>query len=353
MLIPSLLPYGNGPEWKSAVESLAQRVVGKPARELFRLNPPVLASQLGLDDGVLTDVFLAGVLEGWFDLSWEFHCPHCQGIPHSASHLSGAKAVGSCPACNVAFRNELDDNVEVTFSAAPKLAEFADGERDQLLLAYHQTIGAGTWVKPEKTLSGLGLLHRPFFHERFTDEVLSIDESLEIRNVVFLFTDIKGSTQMYEQLGDAKAYNLVREHFRVLFDAVAEHHGIVVKTIGDAVMASFRIPSDALLAALAVHERIDGIKVPGTDQAVVVKMGLHAGPAIAVTMNDRFDYFGQTVNRAARIQGLARNQEIYFSDEVFRDASSRRALAARKAAVRRWKTTLKGIEGEQTVYSVS
>jgi class 3 adenylate cyclase len=348
-----VLPYGNGPKWKAAVESLSARVEGRPAAELFRLNPPALAIELGADSGDVIDAFLAGVLEGWFDLRWDFHCPHCQGIPHSSSHLKGAKAVGSCPQCNVAFRNELDDNVEVTFSAAPKLAVFADGEQDELLMKHHQALGAGTWVKPPKTLSGLDLLHRPLFHERFTDEVLSTEESLEIRNVVFLFTDIKGSTMMYEQLGDAKAYNLVREHFRVLFDAVEKHHGIVVKTIGDAVMASFRLPSDALKAALSVHESIDTLKVPGTDEAVVVKMGLHAGPAIAVTLNDRFDYFGQTVNRAARIQGLAHAQEIYFSDDVFRDVDCRRTLAARKAAVRRWKTTLKGIEGEQTVYSVS
>ena len=353
MFTSSLIPYGNSPEWQSAVEALSARLSGRPAKELFRLSPPVLASELGLEEGLVTDAFLAGVLEGWFDLRWDFHCPHCKGIPHSSSHLKGARSVGSCPTCNVTFRNELDDNVEVTFSAAPKLAAFAEGEQEALLQAHHASIQNGTWVKPAKTLSGLDLLHRPLFHERFTDEVLSTEESLEIRNVVFLFTDIKGSTALYEQLGDAKAYNLVREHFKVLFEAVEAHHGIVVKTIGDAVMASFRLPSDALRAALAVHGSIDALKVPGTDEAVVVKMGVHAGPAIAVTLNDRFDYFGQTVNRAARIQGLAKNQEIYFSDEVFRDAQSRRELAARKAAVRRWKTQLKGIDGEQTVYSVA
>lgn len=353
MFASSLLPYGTGPQWSAAVQTLSDRLSGRPARELFRLNPSALAIELKLDEGSVVDAFLAGVLEGWFDLRWDFHCPHCRGIPHFSSHLSGARAVGSCPMCNISFRNELDDNVEVTFSAAPKLAVFEEGEQDSLLSAYHQTIGDGTWVKPAKTLSGLDLMHRPLFHERFSDEVLSAEESLEIRNVVFLFTDIKGSTQMYERLGDAKAYNLVREHFKVLFEAVQEHRGIVVKTIGDAVMASFRLPVDALKAALRVHQSIDALKVPGTGESVIVKMGLHAGPAIAVTLNDRFDYFGQTVNRAARIQGLAHDQEIYFSDEVFRDAESRRALAARKAAVRRWKTQLKGIDGEQTVYSVS
>jgi class 3 adenylate cyclase len=251
------------------------------------------------------------------------------------------------------FRNQLDANVEVTFNAAPKLAEFAPGEQDRLLGEHHARIGAGTWVKPDQVLTGLDLLHRPLFHDRFSDEVLSAEESLEIRNVVFLFTDIKGSTALYEELGDVTAYNLVREHFKVLFAAVTAHQGVVVKTIGDAVMASFRRPSDALEAALAVHESIDALKVPGRDESVVVKMGLHAGPAIAVTMNERFDYFGQSVNRAARIQGLAQNQEIFFSEAIFQDPASRRMLAGRKAAVRRSRTRLKGIEGEQIVYSVN
>jgi len=85
---------------------------------------------------------------------------------------------------------------------------------------------------------------------------------------------------------------------------------------------------------------------------VIIKMGVHGGPAIAVTLNDRFDYFGQTVNRAARVQGLAQDHEIYFSEPVFQDPACRRLLAVRKVAVRRWRTQLKGIEGDQIVYSV-
>jgi len=352
LFVQTLLPYGSGLAWKPTLEAVARWVDGKPASQLFRINPLDLATRLGLDAGSTVDCFLAGVLEGWFDLRWEFHCPHCMGIPSFTSHLGHATAGGDCPNCNVAYRNQLDHNVEVTFNAAPKLAAFAEGEADALLLAHHMTIQAGTFVPPENPLTGLGLLHRPLFHNRFSEEVLSAEESLEIRQVVFLFTDIKGSTKLYEELGDATAYNLVREHFKVLFGAIEARGGIVVKTIGDAVMASFRSASDALEAALSVHGSIESLKVPGTDEAVVVKMGLHSGPAIAVTMNDRFDYFGQTVNRAARIQGLAKDQEIYFSEPVFRDPACRRSLANRKASVHRWRTQLKGIEGDQVVYSV-
>jgi len=352
LLVKSLLPYGSGDAWELILIRLSQWVEDRPASGLFRINPLQLAEELALDPGATVDAFLAGVLEGWFDLRWDFHCPHCQGLTGFSSHLDKAHAVGECRGCNLEFRNQLDHNVEVTFSAAPKLATFAEGEQDALWLAHNQSLSDGSWIKPEKTLSGLALFHRPLFHERFGDEVLSSDESLEIRHVVLLFTDIKGSTRLYEELGDATAYNLVRDHFKVLFQAIESRGGIVVKTIGDAVMASFRGASDALEAALSVHSTIDSLKVPGTEDSVVVKMGLHAGPAIAVTMNERFDYFGQTVNRAARIQGLAKDQEIYFSESVFQDPGCRRSLASRKAAVRRWRTQLKGIEGDQIVYSV-
>lgn len=351
MFVDSVLSHGTGPQWKPTLEALDRWLTGKPASALFRINPLVVATELGLAPDQTIDAFLGGVLEGWFDLRWEFHCPHCNGIPSFSHHLSDSKAADYCQMCDTNFRNQLDQNVEVTFNPAPRLVSFAEGEQDALLMAYHTSLGAPTG-KPQGRLSGLDLMHRPLFHDRFSDEVLSTEESLEIRHVVFLFTDIKGSTKLYEQLGDAKAYNLVREHFKVLFAAIERRGGIVVKTIGDAVMASFRRPADALEAALSVHESIEALKVPGTADSVVVKMGLHAGPAIAVTMNDRFDYFGQSVNRAARIQGLATGQEIYFSEAIFQDGPSRRALAARKSAVRKWRTQLKGIEGDQIVYSV-
>ena len=352
MFTDSLISYGSGPSWRSTLESLSAWTQGRPASGLFRVNPLELARELRLDGNLTVDAFLAGVLEGWFDLSWDFHCPSCQGLPHTHSHLRVAKSNGSCPACQIDFRNQLDTNVEVTFTATPKLASFSPGEQERLIEDFHRALGPGPKEKIKGTLSGLDLLHRPLFHEHFSDEVLSAEESLEIRHVVLLFSDIKGSTRLYEQLGDAKAYNLVRAHFKVLFEAVEAHGGIVVKTIGDAVMASFRQASDALGAALEVHHSIDSLKVPGTDEAVVVKMGVHAGPAIAVTLNDRFDYFGQTVNRAARIQGLAMDQEIYFSETVFQDAACRRSLTARKSVIRKWRTQLKGIEGDQIVYSV-
>ena len=83
-----------------------------------------------------------------------------------------------------------------------------------------------------------------------------------------------------------------------------DHDGAVVKTIGDAVMASFGDPADAVKAALAMQAR------DRCDHELVLKLGIHVGPSVVVTLNDRLDYFGSTVNMAARLQGQSQGGDI-------------------------------------------
>ena len=149
------------------------------------------------------------------------------------------------------------------------------------------------------------------FRDLFGAEALSPGINVGVENLCFLFTDLKDSTPMYEKLGDAPAFALVREHFATLIEEVRKRNGAVVKTIGDAVMAVFTNQTEALEAAIAIQTRIRA-NHPG----VSVKIGLHAGPCIAVNSNDKLDYFGTTVNRAARIQGLADGQEIVMSRDL-------------------------------------
>ena len=140
-----------------------------------------------------------------------------------------------------------------------------------------------------------------------------------IGRIAFLFTDIKGSTDLYNRVGDARAYGFVREHYAVLTRAVREHDGAVVKTIGDAVMAAFTDPLNALDAALAIRDDIAlfnrrlAAEAGGDDVAILVKIGLHSGACIAVTLNDRLDYLGRTVNLAARLQGESAGGDIVLS----------------------------------------
>ena len=155
-----------------------------------------------------------------------------------------------------------------------------------------------------------------------------------------MFTDLKGSTALYDRVGDLAAYDLVREHFRVLSEIVASEAGAVVKTIGDAVMATFPTPDRALAAALP-HARLDqGLR----DGDLLIKIGIHEGPCLAVTLNDRLDYFGQTVNIAARVQSLADARSIFATRSVVENPQVAKMLetrqppsdrAARRAARRR------------------
>ena len=124
----------------------------------------------------------------------------------------------------------------------------------------------------------------------------------------------------------------MREHFAVLGGAIREHNGTIVKTIGDAVMAAFADPADGVRAALAIHNNLAALNAASEDEPLVIKIGLHAGPCIAVTLNDRLDYFGSTVNLAARLQGESAGDDIVLSHALVDDAVVAGLLRAVPAA---------------------
>ena len=123
---------------------------------------------------------------------------------------------------------------------------------------------------------------------------------------------------MYCGIGDASAYALVRDHFRLLHDIIAEHHGSIVKTIGDAVMGSFSDPSEALGAVRKMHLELSRSRSSSTERPQLkLKSSLHIGPCLAVNANDRLDYFGTTVNLAARLVDCCQGGDLTLSDEFY------------------------------------
>ncbi len=168
----------------------------------------------------------------------------------------------------------------------------------------------------EPFLSGKRLLTTQTFRDRFRSEVVSSSEGIGVQDITFLFTDLKGSTDLYDRIGDLKAYYLVRQHFDTLGRVIAQNSGAIVKTIGDAVMATFMNPLDAVKAAIEMLKEIEEFN-RGVSQDLILKIGIHRGHSIAVNLNDRLDYFGQTVNIAARVQGLAGANEIYISSDAY------------------------------------
>lgn len=206
------------------------------------------------------------------------------------------------------------------------------------------------------TVTGLDMAMIPAFQKLFSQDVLSQRESMTIRNLTILFTDITGSTALYQRLGDVRAYNLVRDHFEVLFREIEKLNGTVVKTIGDAVMAAFTTPEAALQAGLEVQKAIGEFNSGRSqeDGLILVKIGMHMGSAIAVNLNERLDYFGNMVNMAARIQGQSRSAEILVSQEVYEDAAVQQLLKAHpNIRISESVFELAGIEKSQRLFSIA
>jgi len=191
------------------------------------------------------------------------------------------------------------------------------------------------------------LLTNQLFRDIYRTDTLDVDQGLKLTSLTFLFTDLKGSTELYDRVGDLVAYDLVREHFRVLNEIVASEAGAVVKTIGDAVMATFPTPDRALAAALRMRDSVRKIK-----NDLLIKIGIHEGPCLAVTLNDRLDYFGQTVNIAARVQNLADAQAILATRSVVEHPQVSKMLEGAKLAPTAQDTVLRGVTDKMTIYQI-
>ena len=226
----------------------------------------------------------------------------------------------------------------------------------------------GRRVLPSLWLSGDGLHNllerrKPFitakrlltnqtFRDIYQTDTLDPEQRLKITSLTFLFTDLKGSTALYERVGDLVAFDLVRQHFRVLHDIVAAEQGAVVKTIGDAVMATFTTPDRALKAALHMRDAMGRINAERHNEDLLLKIGIHEGPCLAVTLNNSQDYFGQTVNIAARVQGLASSRAIYVTQPVVEDPKAARILESLSLHPAMQRAALRGMADETTVYEI-
>ena len=183
------------------------------------------------------------------------------------------------------------------------------------------------WAKD--ALTGELVIAMPAFRRLCPEQLLRPGDEVEIGRVAIVFTDLQGSTKMYDQLGDASAYRLVRDHFAYLSERVARHHGFIVKTVGDAVMAAFHDPADAVRAVLSMQDEVADFNRGRSDAGIVLKLGLHQGACIAVTAGDVLDYFGSTVNTASRLEHQCRGGETIISAAVLADPEAREALNGR------------------------
>src|SRR5207342_653822 len=131
---------------------------------------------------------------------------------------------------------------------------------------------------------------------------------LPIWTVTFLFTDIEGSTRLWEEQPGAMEWALAR-HDQIVRDSIEAHQGHVVKQTGDGFHAVFAVASDAIVAAVEAQGVLEREPWP-VHGRLGVRMGIHSGE----TQERAGDYYGSATNRAARLMGVAHGGQIVVSD---------------------------------------
>jgi len=189
------------------------------------------------------------------------------------------------------------------------------------------------------------------FRDVMDDEVLRPGDDAAIDSVTIMFTDLKGSTSLYNRIGDPQAYVLVREHFVILGNVVRECNGSIVKMIGDAIMAVFADPADGFQCAVRIHEEINKFNQTSNKEELVIKLGLHIGRCISVTLNGKLDYYGAMANIAARLQSESVGGDIVLSKEFSNDAAVKPLLQTYSLLDET--AQLKGFEGDVPFYRIS
>lgn len=202
------------------------------------------------------------------------------------------------------------DDAELHLAPGGTLTLTNNTDDEQLFVVEHLA-----WS--DQAVTAAEVTTRQVFRDLFSSEALRPGEQVSIGSLTIVFTDLRGSTAMYRELGDAPAFGLVMDHFRVLRAAIREEDGAIVKTIGDAVMAVFRTPAQAVRAMLQAHDRM----TEGSTRTLQLRVGIHTGRCIGVTLNERLDYFGTTINLAARLEGLSAGGDVVMSSAVHADPS--------------------------------
>ncbi len=367
-----------------------------------RLRPYALADAWGADRRAVLELCLLATRVGLLESRWELLCPLCRGATESVTTLGELGSSVHCDSCLIDVEADFERSVELTFRPSPAVREIevqsfcvggpgltphivaqqllAPGERREVTLALEPggyrvrglglddtapftvaPAGHGTAVLFEnptdverlyvaerlgwtdQAASAADVTALQAFRDLFAAEALRPGENMAVGSLTVVFTDLRDSTRLYREIGDAPAYGSVVSHFDVLHDAVADEGGAVVKTIGDAVMAVFRRPVSSLRAMLRAQAELAA--PAGGARPLRLKVGMHLGPCLAVTLNGRLDYFGSTVNAAARIEGLSNGDDVVVSSAVKADSEVEALLDG--LSVEPLEAELKGFDGER------
>jgi class 3 adenylate cyclase len=211
----------------------------------------------------------------------------------------------------------------VKAAPAPKVRFANDGTEEESF-----TIERMTWS--DDALRPGMLLSFQEFRDLFSEDYIGADVKLAVGEQTLLFTDVVGSTAFYAAKGDPAAFVEIKKHFDEVFSIVAKNRGAVVKTIGDAVMATFVNPVDAVRASQQIHHAFHPTR---DDTPIRLRISLNTGPCIAVRLNANADFFGGTVNIAAKLQALAEGYQIAMSEATYKSSGVAELCAAENATL--------------------
>ena len=154
------------------------------------------------------------------------------------------------------------------------------------------------------------------FRELFPAEVLAPGQLIRVTHVTLLVTGLEDAGNLYEEMGDARAFGILHDHLRRQDDAVRRAGGAPIKTVGDGILAAFSDPVAALRAGLALRDLAPAMSA---GRALRPRLAIHRGPALTATLDDRLDYFGATVSRVGSLLASARGGELVLSETVAAD----------------------------------
>lgn len=346
--------------------SVLKNLVASDSLDIHKINPKKLAADTGLALPLVVEQLTALTQSGYLALTWDVICPHCRGPQLEARKLSFVVDTNKCVTCDLEFSVQGERAVEVSFKPQSKFREIGSitycaaepakkahimmnwaiekgqtyqfkfnlasgtyrlrtlhGKKETLITATESTtqinhtaldndflvLESLAWTE-DKFLAGEALSNS-HIRTLLDDDLLNSGVKLDIGEQIILFTDIVGSTPLYRKLGDSKAFVAVQDHYAEIEAIIKNNNGVVVKFIGDAVMAAF---TDAALAYKANHEIHQAFK--NNKDSLVLRTSFHIGQVLCVNMNVGLDYFGQTVNTAAKLQGWADGFETAVSEQT-------------------------------------
>lgn len=237
-----------------------------------------------------------------------------------------------------------DDSLEVSPAKNKQLKLINKTKWDRYFIIEDLSFKRSALTVP-KTLA----LHA--FRQLCPEQLVKPGDSIGISNITILFTDLKDSTAFYQQVGETKAYRIVREHFGFLSGIIAKNKGAIVKTIGDSVMAVFSDPMEAFLASMEIEAKLDDFNKQN-ECDIIIKIALNQQGCISVNLNNIMDYFGSGVNVAARLLGFSDLNQFIISNSIRHEPNISKLIQNLKLQCTKHQKFVKGVEKPIIFYKV-